>query len=268
MSVQPRGWGSPLPHLVQSVQRALRVLEVVAENPDGITAKAVARRLDLALSTTYHLLNTLVAEGYVVRLEGMRGFGLGYKIPTLDRVLRRKLGVSPAVAAAVDDVHRRAGAAAYYAIYRDREVVIAYVADSALTPRVDPLDVGFHQAAHALAFGKVMLASLTPADRREYLSERGLPVFTEHTMTEGARLERDLDEVARLGIGADVEESARPGLRGGAGGGRRRRRDRRGLGVGPGRDHRRDAPAAGGGRARRGRPHLPRRGPGQLSGPT
>jgi DNA-binding IclR family transcriptional regulator len=211
MSVQPRGWGSPLPHLVQSVQRALRVLEVVAENPDGITAKAVARRLDLALSTTYHLLNTLVAEGYVVRLEGMRGFGLGYKIPTLDRVLRRKLGVSPAVAAAVDDVHRRAGAAAYYAIYRDREVVIAYVADSALTPRVDPLDVGFHQAAHALAFGKVMLASLTPADRREYLSERGLPVFTEHTLTEGARLERDLDEVARLGIGADVEEF-QPGL--------------------------------------------------------
>ena len=48
--------------LVGSVQRALRVLEVVAQSPDGITAKAVARRLDLALSTTYHLLNTLAAD--------------------------------------------------------------------------------------------------------------------------------------------------------------------------------------------------------------
>ena len=47
----------------------------------------------------------------------------------------------------------------------NREVVIAHVADSSAAPRVDPLDVGFHQAAHALAFGKVMLASLAPADR-------------------------------------------------------------------------------------------------------
>ena len=135
--------------MVQSVQRALRILEVVAESPDGIPAKAIARRLNLALSTTYHILHTLVAEGYVVRLEGMRGFGLGYKVPALNRDLRGKLGVSPAVAAAVEEVHRRAAAAAYYAVYRDREVVIAHVADSSAAPRVDPLDVGFHQAAPA-----------------------------------------------------------------------------------------------------------------------
>jgi DNA-binding IclR family transcriptional regulator len=211
MSFDQRAWGAQLPNLVQSVQRALRILEVIAENSDGIPAKAIARRLNLALSTTYHMLHTLVAEGYVVRLEGVRGFGLGYKIPALDRDLRQKLGVTPAVAAAVEEVHHRACAAAYYAVYRDREVVIAHVADSTETPRVDPLDIGFHQAAHALAFGKVMLASLSPADRREYLRERGLPVFTERTITEEARLERDLARVATVGLGADVEEF-QPGL--------------------------------------------------------
>jgi DNA-binding IclR family transcriptional regulator len=211
MSVQSNRWDAPLPPLVQSVQRALHILEVVAENPDGTTAKAVARRLDLALSTTYHLLNTLVAEGYVMRLDGARGFGLGYKIPSLDRVLRRQLGVTPPVAAAVDDLHRRAGTAAYYAVFRDREVVVAYVADSPVTPRVDPLDVGFNEAAHALAFGKVMLASLRPLDRREYLREHGLSLFTGHTIGEPASLERDLDGVARAGVGLDVEEF-QPGL--------------------------------------------------------
>lgn len=144
----------------------------------------------------------------MVRLDGVRGFGLGYRIPALNRDVRSKLGVTPAVAAAVEEVHRRA-AAAYYAVYRDRDVVIAYVADSSEAPRVDPLDVGFHQAAHALA--KVMLASLPPAARREYLRERGLPVFTERTTTEGARLERDLARVATIGLGADVEEF-QPGL--------------------------------------------------------
>jgi IclR family transcriptional regulator, acetate operon repressor len=70
---------------VGSVQRALRVLETVASHPGGLTPKAVARRLGLALSTTYNLLNTLAAEGYVVRLEGGRGYVLGDQVWVLSR---------------------------------------------------------------------------------------------------------------------------------------------------------------------------------------
>ncbi len=76
--------------LVGSVQRALRVLEIVASHPDGLAAKAVARRAGMALSTTYHLLNTLAAEGYVVRLEAGRGYGLGHQVSVLSRGLREK----------------------------------------------------------------------------------------------------------------------------------------------------------------------------------
>jgi DNA-binding IclR family transcriptional regulator len=210
-------WGAPmtedvrlgrnlLSDLVGSVQRALRVLEVVAENPDGIPAKAVARRLDMALSTTYHLLNTLVAEGYVVHLEDTRGFGLGYKIPTLYRSFREKLAVSPALATALAETHTRAKAAAYYAVYRDTDIVVAHIADSPEAARIEPLDVGFNEAAHALAFGKVLLASLTPADRREYLDQHGLPAFTDKTVTGRAELERELEEVVASGVANDVEE--------------------------------------------------------------
>src|ERR687897_587029 len=73
---------------LSSVHRALQVLEVVAAAGDGISAKAVARRLEYKLSTTYHLLESLVADGYLVRLEASRGFGLGPKLPALhDRLV-------------------------------------------------------------------------------------------------------------------------------------------------------------------------------------
>jgi DNA-binding IclR family transcriptional regulator len=199
------------PDLVDSVRRALRVLEVVADHPDGIQAKAVARRLGMPLSTTYHLLNTLVAEGYLLHLEEARGYGLGYKIPMLDRSLRHKLAVSPALTAALDQVHQRAHAAAYYAVFRDADIVVAHVADAPQTPRVDPLDVGFNDAAHALAFGKVMLASMSASDRQQYLEEHGLPAFTEQTTTDEPELDVELKEVADRGLGLDLEEF-RPGL--------------------------------------------------------
>jgi len=44
--------------LLGSVQRALKVLDVVSHAEEGVTAKVVARRAGLHLSTTYHLLNT------------------------------------------------------------------------------------------------------------------------------------------------------------------------------------------------------------------
>jgi DNA-binding IclR family transcriptional regulator len=85
-------------------------------------------------------------------------------------------------------------------------VVIARVVGSDWAPRINPLDVGFDQAAHALACGKVMLASLSPGARHAYLSEHGLPALTPRTTTEPQVLERELARVAETGLAADVEE--------------------------------------------------------------
>jgi DNA-binding IclR family transcriptional regulator len=53
---------------VQSVGRALRILEVVSAGR-AMTVKAIARRCGLNLSTTYHLVRTLAHEGYLTRLS-------------------------------------------------------------------------------------------------------------------------------------------------------------------------------------------------------
>jgi hypothetical protein len=91
--------------LIGSVQRALRVLEIVAAAGDGVTAKVVARRSGYKLSTTYHLLNTLVHEGYLVRLPNARGFGLGYKLTGLHERLCSELDVVPSVFEALKEMH-------------------------------------------------------------------------------------------------------------------------------------------------------------------
>ncbi|WP_229378855.1 helix-turn-helix domain-containing protein [Streptomyces sp. VRA16 Mangrove soil] len=60
---------------MQSVQRALTVLEHVAAHPDGLNAKRVARLLGLPLPTTYHLLRTLTHAGWLERAEGTYRIG-------------------------------------------------------------------------------------------------------------------------------------------------------------------------------------------------
>ncbi|EIF01093.1 IclR family transcriptional regulator [Saccharomonospora glauca] len=198
-SSAPRG-------LIGSARRALRVLEIVASEGDGVSAKAVARRAGFTLSTTYHLLNTLVHDGYLVRLGHGRGFGLGYQVGTLYQRLCGELGVDDVVREELSLLHKRARAAAYYTVLRDTDVVVAAVADSARYPRARPLDFGFHEAAHATAFGKVLLSTLTPKQRRDYLAGAGMPRLTERTRVRLDELSLELDEVKRSGLARDVEE--------------------------------------------------------------
>ena len=65
--VEVPGDGRP-DDFVQSVGRAMRVLEVVGRYP-GLPVKAIARHCDLNVSTSYHLVRTLAYEGYLVRLD-------------------------------------------------------------------------------------------------------------------------------------------------------------------------------------------------------
>lgn len=59
---------SPEKSLVRSLQRGLRIINVVAaEGP--LHAKLVARSVKLPLPTAYHLLRTLVHDNYLVRLD-------------------------------------------------------------------------------------------------------------------------------------------------------------------------------------------------------
>ncbi|MQA16140.1 MAG: helix-turn-helix domain-containing protein [Pseudonocardiaceae bacterium] len=192
--------------VLSSVHRALQVLEVVAEVGDGVTAKAVARRLDFKLPTTYHLLNSLVAEGYLVHLDDARGYGLGYKVAELNDRLRSQLRVSGQIAAILHEVHEGSQAAAYYTVFRDADVVVAHVDDCEEHPRVRPLDVGFDRAVHALAYGKVMLAELAPNLLSARVGAGELPQHTPRTLASLPELTRELAHVRAAGIGIEIEE--------------------------------------------------------------
>ncbi|MFC5267874.1 IclR family transcriptional regulator [Kribbella qitaiheensis] len=200
------GSSAPVSGTVQSVSRALRAMEFVAASRDGVTAKEIAAHLDLALPSAYHLLATLTESGYLVHLAQDHRYGLGYRVRLLEQGLERQLEVPALIASAVRRLHLEADAAAYYAVYREVNVVVAHVVDSERRPRVQVLDIGFHEATHATAFGKVMLAAMSPEERDAYLDRVGLRRCTANTMTDRSLLEAHLDKVRRSGVALEIGE--------------------------------------------------------------
>lgn len=191
------------PTLISSVVRALSLLDAVGDAGAPVTAKRLSRATGIPLATTYHLLRTLVHEGYLARSPD--GYVLGDHAWVLGH--RAKLAGPPRARThpILDQLRQDAGAAAYLAVIDDGEVVLTDIADAPATPRVD-LWVGFHEAAHATALGKAVLAALPARDRVDYLHRHALADLTPHTITDRRRLLAELD--AHRGTALDEEEYA------------------------------------------------------------
>ncbi|MFE0733161.1 IclR family transcriptional regulator [Streptomyces antibioticus] len=191
------------PTLITSVQRAFRLLEAVSAHENGAPAKQLARETGLPLATAYHLLRTLVHDGYLRKLDD-GGFVLGDRLQTLHTSGRGQALLSrvrPTLAALRDEL----GTAAYLTFYEEGEIRVAEIVDGPRTPRVD-LWVGFEDAGHATALGKCVLRELDDEARKDYLSRHHLADLTPRTVTSTPTLLRQLDSSPVAPAVTDLEE--------------------------------------------------------------
>lgn len=186
--------------LIQSVSRALNLLDAVGDAGRPLPAKTLARAIGVPLPTAYHLLRTLVHEGYLRREP--EGYVLGDRIDALTGGPGLRLAHAHTVLEHLRDELR---CPAYLSVLDDGEIHLADVADSAALPRVD-LWVGFHDASHATALGKAVLSTLPQDQRREYIETHELVDLTQHTVTDSRVLFHELDECVDFAF--DHEEYA------------------------------------------------------------
>ena len=191
--------------LIRSVSRALRVMEAVGQADRGLTVKQIARRCQLTVATTYHLVRTLAYEGYVIRREDGT-YVVGLEIA--DRF--RELVVAFRGPSTVTDALRRAAAETGFthclARFVGGRVAITSVAEGLRSPQVEDLVPGFDDAAHATAFGKGLLATLTPDQRWRYLKEYGMRAYTPQTLTSPEALDADLAAGERRGMHIEINQ--------------------------------------------------------------
>jgi DNA-binding IclR family transcriptional regulator len=156
---------------VPAASRTLRVLRFLASQPDPVPLDRIMRACDLPRSTAYHLVNTMIDEGFVVHLADDRRYGLGvaaFEVGTgyarqepLGRIARRPL------AALVD----RTGHGGHLAVLHGRDVL--YVLEER-APGRPPLvtDVGVRLPAHLTASGRAILMSLPASQVRALYPDR------------------------------------------------------------------------------------------------
>lgn len=187
---------------VQSVERALDLLEVLGEAGQPIPLAEAARRTGLAAPTAHRLLRTMHARGYVNQTAS-RDYSPGPALIALGRQATPQLALLAApVLAELEELSQET---ANLAVLEND--LITYIAQVPSRHQMRMFtEVGRQVLPHASGVGKAVLATLSEAKVRAILQHTGLPKYTESTLTDEAAFFTDLRESRRRGFAIDDGE--------------------------------------------------------------
>ena len=191
---------------VQSVDRAILILEVLANEPDGLCLRDLATRLFLAPQTAQSLLRTLELHEFIVQSGRGAPYCLGPGLARLagdrpSRDERASLARRP-VAKLAREINE---SVLLIELTGRRAAPIAQARfDQPLA--VTPNSEGFLRL-HTMATGKVLMAAIPEAARSVFVRGLQLAERTPHTITEPAALLAELAVVAEQGWAETLEEA-------------------------------------------------------------
>ncbi len=191
---------------VKSVVRALRLLDILAENGvEGLTVTEAAAQLGASKSATFALLQTLVGAGYGTGHDPGPRYRLG---PAVLRLADSHTHSTPLVdlaRPAMLSLTEQTGWTSRLAIHENGyPVFIDRVEGRGSIRFYTPL--GIRELPHHSAAGKAILAGLAQSRVRSIAEETGLPQRTRHTITDIDSLLTDLSRVRTRGFAVDDEE--------------------------------------------------------------
>jgi len=190
---------------VQSVERALDILEALAGAGGDIGIVELSRLVGLHASTVHRLLTSLMGRGYVSQSDQTGRYSLGPRALRLGRAFHEQSDIRAQARPFLQRLMEESGETANLIILdRDEAVYI----DQVPSPRLVRMfaEVGRRVPLHSTGCGKVLLAHQRPEERARIVQEKGLPASTPRTITSPEELERELAQVRACGYAIDNEE--------------------------------------------------------------
>ncbi|MFI1393742.1 IclR family transcriptional regulator [Streptomyces sp. NPDC020681] len=189
---------------VQSVDRAINVLEILAQRGEAGVSE-VAAEIDVHKSTAFRLLGALEARG-LVEQAGERGkYRLGFGIVRLAGAATGRIDVTQQSRPVCERLAEEIGETVNLAVMQERYAINLYQVrgPGAVTAHNW---VGQLTPLHATSSGKILLAHMPVQERTALLAEVGLKKMTPRTLTAKTKLEKNLAEARERGYSWTLEE--------------------------------------------------------------
>jgi len=189
-----------------AVERALAMLEAVAQEPEGLSNADISRKLQIPKSSASYILRTLEKQGYLNRDPQSGKYRVGLKILSLSRGALSGIDVREVALPIMRHLVEKTGLTCHLAILDGPDAVYIEKVEPPGFIRMDTW-VGRRMRVHATSVGKAMAAHISQERLEKILADRGMEKRTPKTITTLPRLLKDLEKVRAQGYAVDDEEN-------------------------------------------------------------
>jgi IclR family acetate operon transcriptional repressor len=196
---------------VQSVDRALSIIETLAEDDEGYRLSDLAVRTGLSTSTAHRLLATLEKRRFVQFDRHELKWHVGAQSFSVGATFARRRNFTAQAIPYLRKLRDLTRETANLAVVDDEAIIVLTRIESREIMR-SLTKVGGRVAMVASGVGKAVLATYSDEDVNAIICRQGMPRLTEKSIVRPGELFRELQTIRRLGYAVDDEE-ARMGLR-------------------------------------------------------
>jgi len=190
--------------VINSVLKAIDILQVFSANKPRLTLAEISARLGLPKSTTHNLLSTLLSCRFVEKTNDDL-YALGPAVIALAQAVRVNVELRDRAAPLLRQLADACRESVYLTTLDVDYCLYIYAVES---PRrlLARTAVGDRVPLHCTSVGKAILAFLPAKEVEDIVDRVGLPPFTDATITDLDALREELEQTRARGYALDVGE--------------------------------------------------------------
>lgn len=193
-------------NLVQSVDRAITILETLAQNKGRCGITELSNATGLHKSTVHRLLSTLMSRGYAEKCKDSDDYKLGMKLLALGNAILERLDIREVAKPYIEELSKKTKEVVHLAILDDGEAVYIDKVESPDHSIRMFSQIGRRGPLHCTAVGKMLLAGLEDSEVEKIMSDKGMHKFTKSTIDNINDLKEELAKIRKNGYAFDEIE--------------------------------------------------------------
>ncbi|MGI9524870.1 MAG: IclR family transcriptional regulator, partial [Hyphomicrobiaceae bacterium] len=187
---------------IQSIERAILIVDLVSRNPNGISLAELSSQMGLNNSTVFHLVKTLDKLGIVAQISETKRYRIGSHLFKLAAGALNETTLLSLATPLLERLSRDTGESANLAVRSQSEVVV--IARTAATGMLQLSSrAGTTRPVHVTATGKALLATMQSDELEQLLAKHEFKAFTGKSISNAETLCNELKDVRKTGIAYD-----------------------------------------------------------------
>jgi len=188
---------------ITALQRGLRLLQLFSASSQGLTAKQVAERSHLPVSTVHRFLANLESTGFLNCSGNV--YHLGIACFAIGQAALAQLDIRRVSLPYLQELNQQTRETVHLTVRQGVSAVYVEKLDSTEQLRIYSR-IGATVPLYCTAVGKIMLAYMSDEQQKQQLLQLSLKRYTPNTVGNLQQLEAELHRVRKNGYACDLEE--------------------------------------------------------------